>query len=199
MNAELRILISNVSTRILMLVFLVTSVARVICGAEKDEASAEIIKRMEAQVVTRFKQSNYAGAEAELRAMLKIRQRLHGPEHPDTLLNWHNVAAMLRAQGKFVEAVKEHRAVLQVRERIHGPYHTNTLESCFHLALNLEAAQEFDEARVHAWQATIGAREFLGPEHPTTRLYERLYYGLPKDGQPKRRSLSDTNAFPTRP
>lgn len=57
---------------------------------------------------------NHAAAETEHRAVLAVRERILGPNHPDTLLSRKFLAAALFQQGKYGEARKEYEAVLSV-------------------------------------------------------------------------------------
>jgi hypothetical protein len=72
-------------------------------------------------------QGKHAVGEQEHRAVLAIRERVLGPEHPDTLWSRNNLADALFSQGKHAAAEKEHRAVLAIRERVLGPEHPDTL------------------------------------------------------------------------
>ena len=60
----------------------------------------------------------FAEAEKEYRAVLAIRERLLGPEHPDTLTSRNNLACVLEAQGNHAEAEKEDRRLLAIRRRV---------------------------------------------------------------------------------
>jgi hypothetical protein len=66
-------------------------------------------------------------AEAEFRQVLDARQRVLGPDHPDTLTTRHEIARMLADEGKPAEAEAEFRQVFDVRLRVLGPDHPATL------------------------------------------------------------------------
>jgi hypothetical protein len=55
------------------------------------------------------------------------REKVLGPEHPDTLLSVSNLARLLRVQGKYEAAEEMDRRVLDVSERILGPDHPDTV------------------------------------------------------------------------
>ena len=74
-------------------------------------------------------EGKYAEAEAEYRAVLKLREKVLGPEHPDTLASRNNLAGALYGEGKYAEAEAEYRAVLKLREKVLGPEHPDTLLS----------------------------------------------------------------------
>ena len=59
-------------------------------------------------------------AETEHRAVLHIRQRVLGEDHPGTLISRDNLAGVLGGWGRLEEAETEHRAVLHIRQRVSG-------------------------------------------------------------------------------
>jgi hypothetical protein len=60
---------------------------------------------------------------------LEARQRLLGPEHPDTLTSMNNLASTYWNQGKSNEAEVLEVEVLETQKRVLGPDHPNTLGS----------------------------------------------------------------------
>jgi len=60
---------------------------------------------------------------------LNGRERVLGPEHPDTLASFSNLALVLKGQGNYKAAEEMNRRVLNVRERVLGPEHPPTLTS----------------------------------------------------------------------
>ena len=65
---------------------------------------------------------------------LEVRQRVLGPEHPDTLTSRNNLASAYDSAGRFEEAATIHQENLEVRQRVLGPNHPNTLNSRNNLA-----------------------------------------------------------------
>ncbi len=57
--------------------------------------------------VQRKVQGKYAKAEVEYRAVLAARERVLGPEHPDTSRSHYDLALCLRKQSKLEEAKRE--------------------------------------------------------------------------------------------
>jgi Flp pilus assembly protein TadD len=53
-------------------------------------------------------------AEVEHRAVLEIRRRVLGEEHPDTLTSRNNLASVLNGLGRLEEAEAEHQTVLEI-------------------------------------------------------------------------------------
>jgi MYND finger len=64
-------------------------------------------------------------AEAEKRKVLKVKRRVLGEEHPDTLKTWGNWALSLGTLGRVDEALAELHLVLDARQRVQ-PGHPNT-------------------------------------------------------------------------
>jgi Tetratricopeptide repeat len=72
---------------------------------------------------------------------LTIRERVLGPEHPDTLGSRNNLANALDGLGDYQRAAQLHEQTLTIRERVLGPEHPDTLKSR-NLAETLRRAQE---------------------------------------------------------
>jgi tetratricopeptide (TPR) repeat protein len=113
-------------------------------------------------------QGKYAEAEAIDREVLGVRQRVLGPEHPDTLLTAGNLASTLDAQGKYAEAETMHREVLLIKRRVLGPEHPHTLRTAGNLANTLNNQGKHTEAEAIQREVLTVQRRVLGPEHPHT-------------------------------
>ena len=72
-----------------------------------------------------------AGRSAEEIAMrektVADRERVLGPDHPETLSNRNNLAATYRTAGRIAEAIQLHEKTVAGRERVFGPNHPDTL------------------------------------------------------------------------
>jgi tetratricopeptide (TPR) repeat protein len=113
-------------------------------------------------------QGDYRQAVEVLGPVIETRQRVLGPEHPDTLDSRNNLAIVLDEQGKHAEAEKEQRAVLAIEERVLGPEHPDTLGSRNNLAIVLRAEGKYAEAEKEG-RAVLAIRErVLGPEDRET-------------------------------
>jgi len=73
-------------------------------------------------------------------ATLADRERVLGPDHPDTLISRHNLASAYWSVGQVVEAISLYEATLADRERVLGPDHPDTLASRHNLASAYESA-----------------------------------------------------------
>jgi hypothetical protein len=58
--------------------------------------------------------------------VLQDRQRVLGPDHPETLRSRGSLANSYRAAGLPQEALGRHRGLLPDRERVLGPDHAST-------------------------------------------------------------------------
>ena len=77
---------------------------------------------------------------------LADRERVLGPDHPDTLLSRNNLALAYRAAGRTDEAISLNEQTLADRERVLGPDHPDTLKSRDNLANAYRAAGRADES-----------------------------------------------------
>jgi tetratricopeptide (TPR) repeat protein len=96
------------------------------------------------------------------------RERLHGPDHPDTLISRNNLAYAYRLAGDLGRAVPLFEANLADYERVLGPDHPNTLISRNNLAGAYRSAGDLGRA-IRLYEATLADRErVLGADHPDT-------------------------------
>ena len=127
-------------------------------------------------------------------------RRLHGAEHPHTLVAIGSLAALQTSRRDFVEAQKLHEEALDGRRRVLGPDHLDTLNSLFglgcclvgqcdglapsHVASNESCAtrnpasgDETTDKRTRGIQlmqeAATAAQRVLGDAHPTTQHFQR--------------------------
>jgi actin-like ATPase involved in cell morphogenesis len=98
-------------------------------------------------------QGQYAKAETEYREVIKLEEKLLGPEHSDTLATRNNMASALFYQGKYAKAETEFREVIKLEEKVAGPTSPVTLQVCYNLAVCLKAEKNLDEAEVFGQRA----------------------------------------------
>lgn len=98
----------------------------------------------------------------------RLRERVLGADHPNTLASRNNLAVALGALHEHRQAAELHRATLTARERVLGPDHPDTLNSRHNLASALGGLGEHRQA-ADLHRATLTACErVLGPDHPHT-------------------------------
>ena len=121
-------------------------------------------------------QGRYPEAEADFRELIKLEEKILGPEHPDTLASRSGLAKTLLAEGKDAEA--DIRELIRLQEKVLGTENPDTLDSCYYFASGLTHRGEIQKAKEFARRAAEGARKVLGPNHPSTRKYEKLLQNL---------------------
>jgi len=112
--------------------------------------------------------AQHAEAEPLYGRALEIRQKVLGPEHPDTATSLDNLAGLYDSQGRYAEAEPLHRRALEIGEKALGPEHPHTATSLNNLAELYRAQGRYAEAEP-LYQRALGIRhKVLGPEHPDT-------------------------------
>ena len=113
-------------------------------------------------------QGKYHDAEQVLRQVTTERERVLGPEHPETLASRQRLALALVWQTKYAEAETEYRAVLKLREKVLGPSHPDTLATRNSLAGTLLWEGKYAEAENELRGLIKLKEEVLGPEDPSS-------------------------------
>lgn len=125
----------------------------------------------------------YPAAEPLLREALPVRTRVLGPEHPQTLTSFNNLAALLERKGDYAGAESLFCRSLSVSERVLGPEHPQTLRSLNNLASFLSKKGDYAGAEPLCRQAISGRERVLGAEHPDTlESVNNLAFLLEKKG-----------------
>src|SRR6266852_4447749 len=110
----------------------------------------------------------YPRAQALQQQSMEIRQRVLGPEHPDTLTSMNDLALDLDDSGHYAEAEKLEREALDISRRVLGPEHPDTLILMSNLGNTLWQEGHYPEAE-KLNRETLGIqRRVLGPDHPGT-------------------------------
>jgi tetratricopeptide (TPR) repeat protein len=99
--------------------------------------------------------------------VLAIRNKILGPDHPNTLTSLSWKAGILQSQGKLQEALILRNEVLESRKRVLGNEHNDTVAAMTHKALILKEMKQFDDAlKIFEEIMTISER-ILSQNHPT--------------------------------
>jgi Tfp pilus assembly protein PilF len=77
---------------------------------------------------------------------LAIKERLHGPAHPDVALTIHNLGLLYVSQGQPEKAEPLYRRALAIREKALAPAHPDTVKSLEELAGVLRKLRREGEA-----------------------------------------------------
>ena len=100
--------------------------------------------------------------------VLAERERVLGPDHPDTLTIRNNLAGAYYSVGRFGEAIELFERVLAERERVLGSDHPDTLTTRNNLAGAYYFAGRFGEAIELLGRVLAERERVLGPDHPDT-------------------------------
>ena len=104
----------------------------------------------------------YRDAEAIHRRELEIRERMQGPEHPNTLDSVNDLAIVLSRLGKHDEAEAMHRQAVEIKEKVLGPEHPSTLNSMNSLAVSLSHLGKHGKTeKMH--RRVLETKKILGP------------------------------------
>ena len=102
---------------------------------------------------------------------LADRERILGPDHPDTLFSRNNLAYAYQSAGRLAEGIPLFERNLADRERIMGRDHPDTISSRNNLAYAYQSAGRLDEAIPLIEQTIADSERVLGPDHPHTLTY----------------------------
>ena len=111
---------------------------------------------------------SYAPARDLWQKVVEARERVLGPEHPDTLTARGNLAAWTGEAGDAAAARDQTAALLPVYERVLGPEHPDTLTIRHNLAAWTGQAGDPAAARDQTADLLPVRERILGPEHPDT-------------------------------
>lgn len=120
---------------------------------------------------------NLLEAQTYWERALVIREKVLGPEHPQTTDSLNNLGVLLHAQGnlseddpqgKFSEALLYYQRALLIREKVLGEEHPHTAQSLNHIGALLRDQGEFARSQAYIEQALAIREKVLGPEHPDT-------------------------------
>jgi tetratricopeptide (TPR) repeat protein len=112
-----------------------------------------------------------ATADAAGRQTLTDRERVLGPNHPDTLTPRNNLAYAYASAGDMGRATPLYEQTLTDTERILGPNHPATLASRNNLAYAYRSAGDLGRAIPIYEQTLADAEQALGPDHPSTLTF----------------------------
>ena len=112
-----------------------------------------------------YDQDKFGQAEAEYRAVLKIREKVLGLHDCDTRAAATS-GRRVGGSGQYAEAEAEHRAVLKIREIVFWSTDSDTLKSRDNLAAALDDEGKYPQAESEFRTLAKVRAEVLGPELP---------------------------------
>jgi tetratricopeptide (TPR) repeat protein/predicted Ser/Thr protein kinase len=115
-----------------------------------------------------LKAHDYETAATSYVRVAEGRAREYGPEHPATLVAWHNVAVAYEGLGRYDEAEPIYKRGLErARERA-GPDNPDTLVTAHNLAFLYQSMERYDEAEPLFIDTLDRCKRVFGPVHPGT-------------------------------
>ena len=115
-----------------------------------------------------YREANYPAAIELANEALVIREKILGPEHPDTALSLNNLALLYDSQANYPAAVPLYQRALKINEKILGPEHPDTASSLNNLAGLYDSQANYAAAKPLYQRALKINEKVLGPEHPDT-------------------------------
>ena len=110
----------------------------------------------------------FSTAQGLLSRAVDIRQRVLGPDDPDTLLSLNNLANCVSDQGKYPEGDKLYRRIIDASKGKRGPVERTRVMAMNNLALNLIDEGNVPEGEKMQREVVEDETRTLGPEHPDT-------------------------------
>jgi CHAT domain-containing protein len=99
---------------------------------------------------------------------LVIREKVLGPDHPDTAKGLNNLAGLYDSMGDYSKAEPLYQRALTIREKALGPDHPSTANSLNNLAGLYRAVGDYFKAEPLYKSSLAICEKALGPEHPHT-------------------------------
>ncbi|MEW1998852.1 tetratricopeptide repeat protein [Streptomyces coelicoflavus] len=118
------------------------------------------------------------------RAVAAERERLLGPDHPDTLASRYEAAFVLGRTGRAADALRAYKGVAEARIRTLGADHADTLAVRQEMAYTLGRLGRYTDAH-QVYASVLTARErTMGADHPDTlRCRHNLAFNLGRLGR----------------
>src|SRR5437773_249410 len=99
----------------------------------REESAAHAQQLME-RVDILFKEGHYSAAIPVAEQAVAIRERVFGPEHPDTATAINYLGRLHRFAGNYLQAEAFLKRGLAIREKVFGPNHPDVASSLINLA-----------------------------------------------------------------
>jgi hypothetical protein len=132
-----------------------------------------------------------AGARDQFATLTAVRERVTGPEHPDTLTARAYLAYWTGEAGDAAGARDQFAALTAIRERVTGPEHPYTLAARCDLAYWTGETGDAAGARDQFAALLPIIERIYGRDHPVTRASGELAFWAGKAGKASDRPASD--------
>ena len=114
--------------------------------------------------------AQYKEAQPLYMRALDIREKVLGPDDPDTARSLNNLASVYEHQGHYKQAEPLYKRALNINEKALGPNHPDTATSLNNLAAIYDSQGEYREAEPLYKRALAIREKVLGPDHPDTAV-----------------------------
>jgi CHAT domain-containing protein/Tfp pilus assembly protein PilF len=138
--------------------------------SREDRAALLQAKKANAQVLILYRAGKFTEGIAFARQAVESRERVLGPDHPDTAQGLNNLAVLYEAQGNFAAAEPLKLRVLKITEKALGPNHPHTAISLNNLAELYQVQGNYAAAEPLYERALAIKKKVLGPDHPDTAV-----------------------------
>jgi tetratricopeptide (TPR) repeat protein len=128
------------------------------------------VEKLTQRIVELYKAGKYQDAIPLAEQILAYKERVLGPENPDTASALNDLAELHRAMGNYVRAESLYRRALKIREKAFGPEHPATARSLNNLAELYRYMGDYAKAEPLDERAVKIREKALGPEHPETAI-----------------------------
>lgn len=113
---------------------------------------------------------NYAAACLYYVRSLAIREKVLGPDHPDTAAGLNNLVYLLNALSDLAAVRPYYERALAIREKVLEPDQPNLVQSLNNLALLVKDRGDLAGARLLIERTLAIWEKVLGPDHPSTAV-----------------------------
>src|SRR5215472_8560592 len=138
------------------------------CAALTQEGSIQKADELNQKVLTLYYQGRYSEAIPLAQRALAIREKVLGPEHPDTATSLNNLAELYKETGAYAQAEPLLKRALAINEKALGPEHPTTAVWLNNLAALYRATGAYAQAEPLYQRALAIKEKVLGPDHPST-------------------------------
>ena len=137
-------------------------------GLAVEAEDASKVDSLNRHVVDLHRAGKYQEAILIARQVLEIRERINGPEHPDTATGFNNLAVLYKAMGDYAKAEPLYQRALAIYERALDPEHPLTAAGLNNLGLLYQLMGDYAKAEPLSRRALAITEKARGPEHPDT-------------------------------
>jgi tetratricopeptide (TPR) repeat protein len=139
-----------------------------------EERAAKLLNGLARYRYSHFTLTACAQARSFCQRALRIREKVPGPEHPDTALSLEILGSACMQQGDVAGAQSLYERAPRIREKVLGPEHRETVENIHSFGRLFQKQGDHARAQSTHERALAIFEKVLGPEHLDTAssLYE---------------------------